>query len=70
MTFQTPAAGIDVHRGSFFPHTIRDCNGLPESVISSVEFADDFVSDESCGHTESYWIIVFLGERSCLDCAV
>ena len=70
MTFQTSAPGIDVHRGSFLPHTIRDCTGLSESVISSVEFADDFASGESWRHTEPFWIIVFLDERSCLHCAV
>ena len=42
MPFQTPTAGTDIYKRSFFPLTIRDWNALPESLISSAEIADDF----------------------------
>ena len=41
MAFQTPIANTDVYKGSFFPRTIRDCNALPDSLISSAEDAED-----------------------------
>ena len=41
MAFQTPIANTDVYKGSFFPHTIRDWNALPDSLISSAEDAED-----------------------------
>ena len=37
MTFQTLAARTDISKDSFFPHTIRDWNALPDSIITSVE---------------------------------
>ena len=40
---QTPIANTDVYKGSFFPQTIRDWDALPDSLISSVEDADDCV---------------------------
>ena len=43
IAFQTPAAGTDIYKGSFFQHTNRDQNALLESVISSAEVADDCV---------------------------
>ena len=39
MAFQTPIANIDVHKGNFFPQTIRDWNAIPDSLISSAEDA-------------------------------
>ena len=44
MEFQTPIANTDVHKGSFFPRTIRDWNALPDSLISSAEDAEDCVA--------------------------
>ena len=46
MLFQThtAAAGTDIYKDSYFQQTIRDRNALPESVISSVEIADDCVA--------------------------
>ena len=43
LAFQIPSASKDVYKYSFFPHTIRDWNGLPESLISSSELSDDSV---------------------------
>ena len=37
----TPIANTYVYKGSFFPHTIRDWNALPDSLISSAEDAED-----------------------------
>ena len=37
LAFQIPSASKDVYMYSFFPHTIRDWNDLPESLISSSE---------------------------------
>ena len=47
LAFQIPSASKDVYnllRYSFFPQTIRDCNDVPESLISSSELSDDSVS--------------------------
>ena len=45
MAFQTPiATNTDVYKGSFFPQTIRDWNALPDSLISSAEYAEDCVA--------------------------
>ena len=44
MAFQTPIANTDVHKGSFSPHTVRDWNALPDSLISSAEDAEDCVA--------------------------
>ena len=44
MAFQTPAAGTDINKGSFFPQPIKDWNAFPESVISSDDVADDCVA--------------------------
>ena len=43
MVFQIPSASKDFFKKSFFPQTIRDCNALPDSLISSVELSDDCV---------------------------
>ena len=34
MLYQTPIANTDVFRCSFFPHTSRDWNALPDSLVS------------------------------------
>ena len=44
MAFQTPIANTDVFKGSFFPQTVRDWNALPDSLISSAEYAEDCVA--------------------------
>ena len=44
LAFQIPSASKDVYKYSFFPHTIRGWNDLPESLISSSELSDDSVS--------------------------
>ena len=47
MAFQTPIATTDVYKvykGSFFPQPIRDWNGLPDSLSSSSEAAEDCVA--------------------------
>ena len=44
MTFQTPIANTDGYKGGFFPQTIRDWNGLPNSLISFAEDAEDCVA--------------------------
>ena len=43
MTFQTPIASIYVYTGSFFPHTIRDWNVLPDALTSTADVAEDCV---------------------------
>ena len=43
LAFQIPSAS-DVYKYSFFPQTIRDWNGLPESLFISSELSDDSVS--------------------------
>ena len=43
MVFQIPSASKDSYKKSF-PQTIRNCNALPESLISSVELSDNCVS--------------------------
>ena len=45
MAFQTRIANTDVYKGSFFPRTIRDWNAFPDSLISSVEDAEDCVAN-------------------------
>ena len=40
LVFQIPTA----YKKSFFPQTIRDWNVLPDSLISSAEMSDDYVS--------------------------
>ena len=44
LAFQIPSFSKDVYKYSFFSQTIRDWNGLPESLISSSELSDDSVS--------------------------
>ena len=44
MAFQIPSANKGSYKNSFSPRTIRDCNDLPESLISSSELLDDSVS--------------------------
>ena len=44
LAFQIPSASKDLYQYCFFPHTIRDWNDLPESLISSSELPDDSVS--------------------------
>ena len=41
LNFQTPAARIDIYKGSFFPQTIRDWNALPDSIIAAAEGAEE-----------------------------
>ena len=43
-TFQTPVARTNIYKGSFFPQTIRDWNALPDSIITSIEGAEDGVA--------------------------
>ena len=44
MAHQTPTAGTDIYKSSYFPQTIGDWNAPLESVISSTEIADDCVT--------------------------
>ena len=44
MPYQVPIANTDIYTCSFFPHTIRDWNALPDSLISSAEVAEDGVA--------------------------
>ena len=44
LAFQIPSASKEAYKSSFFPQTIRDWNGLPDSLISSAEMSDDCVS--------------------------
>ena len=37
MAFQVSYVRTDIYKYSFFPDTIRDCNALPASIISSAE---------------------------------
>ena len=43
MAYQVPIANIVIYKCSFFPQTIRDWNA-PDSLISSVEGAEDVVA--------------------------
>ena len=43
IAFQIPPASKDTYKKSFFPQTIRDCNLLLDSLISSAELSDDCV---------------------------
>ena len=42
--FQTPLAGTDNYKSSFFPQNIRDWNFLTDSLISASECAEDSVT--------------------------
>ena len=44
LAFQTPLAGTDIRKSSFFPRTIRDWNSLTDSLISVSECAEDSVT--------------------------
>ena len=44
LAFQTPLAGTDIYKSSFFPQTIRDWNSLTDSFISASECAEDSVT--------------------------
>ena len=44
LAFQIPSASKYVYKYNFFPRTVRDWNGLPESLISSSELSDVSVS--------------------------
>ena len=44
LAFQISSASTNAYLHSFFPKTIRDCNELPDSLISSAEMSDDCVS--------------------------
>ena len=44
LVFQTPIAGTDIHKSSFFPQNIRDWNSLTDSLISASECAEDSVT--------------------------
>ena len=41
LVFQTPLAGTDIYKSSFFPQTIRDWNSLTDSLLSASECAED-----------------------------
>ena len=42
VAYQTPLAGTDIYKSSFFPQTIRDWNSLTDSLVS--ECAEDSVT--------------------------
>ena len=44
LVFQTPLAGTDIYKSSFFPQIIRDWNSLIDSLISVSECAEDSVT--------------------------
>ena len=44
LVFQVQSARTDIYKGSLFPQTIRDWNALPDSLVSSVEDAEDSVA--------------------------
>ena len=44
LAFQTPLAGTDISKSSFFPQTIRDLNSLTDSLISALDSAEDSVA--------------------------
>ena len=44
LAFQTPLAGTDIYKSSFFPQTTRDWNSLTASLISASECAEDSVA--------------------------
>ena len=44
LEFQTPLAGTDIYKSSFFPLTIRDWNSMTDSLISASECAEDSVA--------------------------
>ena len=44
MAYQVPIANIDIYKCSSPPHSIRDWNALPDSLISSAEGAADVVA--------------------------
>ena len=44
LAFQIHSASKEAYKSSFFPQTIRDWNDLPDSLISSAEMSDDYVS--------------------------
>ena len=41
LALQTPLAGTDIYKSSFFPQTIRDWNSITDSLISASECAED-----------------------------
>ena len=44
LAFQTPLAGTDIYKSSFFPQTIRDWNSLTDSLISASECAENSIT--------------------------
>ena len=44
LAFQSPLAGTDIYKSSFFPQTIRDWNTSTDSLISASECAEDSVT--------------------------
>ena len=44
LEFQTPLAGKDIDKSSFFPQTIKNWNSLTDSLISASECAEDLVT--------------------------
>ena len=44
MAYQVPIANTDIYKCSFSPQTIRDWNSRSDSLISSVEGAEDGVA--------------------------
>ena len=43
LAFQTPLAGTDIYKSSFFPQTITDWNSLTDSLVSASECAEYLV---------------------------
>ena len=44
LAFQIPSFSKEAYKISFFPHSIRDWNDLPDSLISFAETSDDCMS--------------------------
>ena len=44
MAYLVPIANTDIYECSFFPHTVKDWNALPDSLIASAEGAEDGVA--------------------------
>ena len=44
LAFQSPLAGTDIYKSSFFPESIRDWNSLTDSLISASECAENLVA--------------------------
>ena len=40
---QLPSSSIEAYKCTFFPHTIRDWNDLPDCLFSTAEMSGDYV---------------------------